>query len=363
MKRLVIMLNAENILNERRDESSELAARMSLHPASESPSEVCASGTLPHNSAEWRPSGLSGFASAGIIPALGLKRILVPFDFSTTSVRLLRWLASQVDITGARLTAVHVVTTAARWDRGENTWPTDSNEAHVETRRLLLKGLLDSIDRGTDSISAHVAAGEPTEQILQFARETQPDLIAMAIHGPRVLKPLFISATTERITRQARCPVLVVPEAVLTRREDSRKRNGSDAKPRIVVPIDFSANSSAALRFANDLAKAGGTELHVLNFCGDDSSIAEASRAQLDSWVRAHLPRPDRVTVTLCEHEPSVYMLINRIERIKADLIVLGARGYAWTERFRLNSTMDGILRNAPCPVISMRAGAYPAGQ
>ncbi len=359
------MLNAENILKERCENSSELASRMSLHPASESlgDTEVCRPVTVPHNRTEWMPSSLAGYPATGLIPALGFERILVPFDFSTASVRLLRWIASQADCTRASLTAVHVVTTAAPWGLGEGACSTDSNKGHVETGRLLLKRLLHSIDGGKDSISAHVAAGEPTEQILQYARKTKPDLIAMAIHGPRVLKHLCISATTERITRQARCPVLVVPEGMLMRREDSRHRNASDGKTRIVVPIDLSADSAAALRFANALAKARDAELHVLNFCGDGNSHHQAFRTQLDSWVRAHLPHIGRVTVTLCEQEPSVYMLINRVERIKADLIVLGARGYAWTERFRLNSTMDGILRNAPCPVISMRAGTYPAGQ
>lgn len=362
------MLNVENILYGSHVESQRLAVgQVSSRRSSGGRLEVPLSISV--KSSQTDTDLLTGEPCADSIPVwatapsiLKLEKILLPFDFSAASVQLLRVITSLVEKLGVKLTIVHVVSPWVPPTGREAPYPYDPNEERLDTGRVLLKRLLRSVCSRHESLSAHVVVGRPTDDILQFARNTKPDLIAMATHGPRVLKHLFVSATTERVTRQARCPVLVVPEAVLMRREKINCEEVRPERPRIVVPTDFSANSVAALRFAGSLAEAQKAELHVLNFFDRRALLPQASRVRVDEWVKSNLPLAENVTATVCEGQPSVYMLIRQAELLKADLIVLGPRGYAWAERFRLNSTTDGILRNASCPVLSLRAGTHPAG-
>lgn len=48
-------------------------------------------------------------------------------------------------------------------------------------------------------------------EILTFAERNQIDLIVMATHGRMGIKHLLIGSVTERVVRESRCPVLVVP--------------------------------------------------------------------------------------------------------------------------------------------------------
>jgi nucleotide-binding universal stress UspA family protein len=61
-----------------------------------------------------------------------------------------------------------------------------------------------------------VALGSPFLKILQTAQEEGVDLIVMSTHGRTGLSHLLIGSITERVVRQAGCPVLSVRPRALT---------------------------------------------------------------------------------------------------------------------------------------------------
>lgn len=48
-------------------------------------------------------------------------------------------------------------------------------------------------------------------EILEFARNNAIDLIVMSTHGRTGMKHLLLGSVTERVVREAPCPVLVIP--------------------------------------------------------------------------------------------------------------------------------------------------------
>lgn len=60
--------------------------------------------------------------------------------------------------------------------------------------------------------SAHKAEGDPVTQIIDFARANQVHLIAMTTEGRHGLGDALLGSVTERVVRQAPCPVLAVNE-------------------------------------------------------------------------------------------------------------------------------------------------------
>lgn len=140
--------------------------------------------------------------------ALKVTNILVPIDFSTTSHQALEYavpIASQFE---AKITLVHAVETFSLApgmtyvpvDGRLLTAPIERNLQRLARRTIepeLLRDLL-------------VRAGTPFEVITNVARELEIDLIVMTTHGYTGVQHLFQGSVTERVVREAPCPVLVV---------------------------------------------------------------------------------------------------------------------------------------------------------
>ena len=53
-------------------------------------------------------------------------------------------------------------------------------------------------------------AGQPHEELLQYASVNDMDLIVLGIRGHRLVETLLVGSTTDRVIRQSQCPVLSV---------------------------------------------------------------------------------------------------------------------------------------------------------
>jgi nucleotide-binding universal stress UspA family protein len=139
----------------------------------------------------------------------------------------------------------------------------------------------------------------------------------------------------------------------------------------IVVPVDFGPASHAAWRAACDLARIGGSRLHLVHVCAEPLHQPWAGQADVDldalalewaSEAAEHIAGfasppdidPARVTRTVvrgCAHREIVEFAGTK----GADLIVMGTHGYGPLRRLLLGSVTERVLRTAPCPVMAVR--------
>ena len=85
-----------------------------------------------------------------------------------------------------------------------------------------------------------VRSGNVLVEILAAADHA--DVLVLGAHGVRPVRDLLIGTTAERLLRRSRRPMLVT-------RQEART-----SYRRVLVPVDFSTHSIAALRFAHQLA-------------------------------------------------------------------------------------------------------------
>jgi nucleotide-binding universal stress UspA family protein len=147
---------------------------------------------------------------------------------------------------------------------------------------------------------------------------------------------------------------------------------GHDMKiKRILVPVDFSAHSLAALDYAIDLVKRPSPEI-VLLYCLEPiqfaaygapggtsvaSLVAEQRRLAAASLAKAAAAldkRGVRVRTMIREGSPR-RRIIDTAKTVAADLIVMSTHGRTGLARFMIGSVAEAVVRHAHCPVLLVR--------
>lgn len=140
---------------------------------------------------------------------------------------------------------------------------------------------------------------------------------------------------------------------------------------RILVPVDFSAASRAALWRASELAAALGASIELLHVLELPPLHVMASEAYVPlpleyrEEVKRHAERhledwlstasvPSTVHRALREGKPFVEITQHARER-GIDLIVMGTHGRGGMSHLLLGSVTENVIRTAPCPVMAVR--------
>lgn len=202
-------------------------------------------------------------------------------------------------------------------------------------------------------------SGEPSDGIVEAARHLAADLIVLGSHGAGGVDRFLLGSVTERVSRLAHCPVLVV------RGEAEHVRDFGS----VLVATDFSPFAGAQAEAAQALASpAASLELlHVwapLHFDGlftlggagpdDDLGrlITEGQAAATDalSALAEEIGAPEARTYVAPSTSASSGIL-DRARVMDADLIVVGAHDGTRLDN-ALGTNADRILRHADCPVL-----------
>jgi nucleotide-binding universal stress UspA family protein len=134
-------------------------------------------------------------------------------------------------------------------------------------------------------------------------------------------------------------------------------------KQEILVPIDFSASSIAALRHATTLAAGGKARLTLVNVIeGADSfrrldthahhcRLLEEPERRLKQLARREIGSGIAVSVVIRQGRPS--RVITRLAtQHHADLIVVGRHQHHGLRKWLNGHTASRVANRAPCPVL-----------
>jgi len=145
---------------------------------------------------------------------LELKKLLVATDFSTHSELALQYGLSLAQEYESELHLLHVIT-GARSTEAEISWTSEDTEGpyHAAARRL--HGSVPAEVHLWSDVTHAVREGKAYREIVSYAVEKDIDLICMGAHGDGFTLGTLFGTNTDRVLRQAPCPVLVTrPVAV-----------------------------------------------------------------------------------------------------------------------------------------------------
>ena len=293
---------------------------------------------------------------------MAIAHILCPIDRSSVSRRAFDYAVSLARWCGARLTVLEVI----------DLTPPAAAAAIPEMLLIpdeIRQGVRDELTAlVAPAVAAGVAAdiriedGRVADRILHAAADAAADLIVVGTHGRSGVQRLVLGSVAEKVVRQAACPVLTVPPG------DAHVPSATAPFQTILCPTDFSDASTAALAVAAGLAgeaRATLLLLHVVEWpfghtLGPDpvtalreSLVAQAQRdlAPLVPPRRHGVPPAEALTVV--GHPGLRVVEIARDRSI--DLIVMGVSGRGAVDLAVLGSTAHRVLREASCPVLTVR--------
>ncbi len=293
------------------------------------------------------------------LPSLCPRSILVPCDFSGVAAALLHRLMPLAERSGAALHVLHVIEPAAAGAAAELPGTFLSGEMRASAARLQLQEWVDRTLPRRVAITSTVRVGRAADQIVAQAEALGADLIVMSAHVGKGLSGMLLRTTTERVAREAPCPVLVIAKDKVHDFMQNMKEFPPRSWKRILLPVDLTNAVRGGLVYGAAFAKGTGAKLHILHVVpGDGSPAGDAgpeARERLAEWLGAELRWPVEFEGTVWTGIPLLHAILMEARRSKVDAILLPARDRSWTQRHRLWSVTDGILRHAPCPVVSVR--------
>jgi nucleotide-binding universal stress UspA family protein len=143
---------------------------------------------------------------------IALKRILVPTDFSETSLSAIRYARALAEAFGASIDYLHVVEDAALYGWTGDGYIPDLNGL----REGLRKGAQTQLEKivsecgGKSGGKTVTKYGNPFLEIVRYAKEYEIDLIILGTHGRGAIAHMLMGSVAEKVVRKAPCPVLTV---------------------------------------------------------------------------------------------------------------------------------------------------------
>ena len=275
-------------------------------------------------------------------------RIVVGMDGSDYSTIGLRWATEEAAIHGATVEVLLAwnYLDQHRADRSDTFDPGYTEEVARDALAAWVTGTLGP----NAEVERRVVLDTPARALLEAGDEA--DLLVLGARGIGGFEGLLLGSVSERVAQNATRPVAVVRAATPVR------------TGRVVVGVDGSARSLAALRWAAAEAIARDADLDVVHawrwpmmamvapsrsMVIDLSTAEEAGRSVLDRALEDPAVMNARIRRRLSS-KSAAHALVDLAAG--AGLVVVGSRGLGRVTGALLGSVSRQLLPHAPCPVV-----------
>lgn len=302
---------------------------------------------------------------------VGLKSVVVAYDFSDASRKPLNHALAIARHFQAKLYIVHVVSSIGYEIAGPEVAQLACDgsvrDAHGLEAELLKSGALAGLE-----YEFMIRRGIVWDQLKLVIEQKHVDAVVVGTHAREGLGRLVLGSIAEQVFRQADCLVLTVGPGS---REDSLIEKKQGVHP-FLFPTDFCDASLCALPYAASFAnhfEAKLIVLHVLpaapipeNFhwstAGDLSQMRIqaqlASQKQFEQLVVPKVPRESQMEFIVRFGIPSEQIL-QACHGLQADLLILGLHSAKHAETVSHLPWVRAyeIVRGANCPVLTLKDG------
>jgi nucleotide-binding universal stress UspA family protein len=218
---------------------------------------------------------------------------------------------------------------------------------------------------GRTSFVIKPAWGEPSAQILEFARDRSDDLLIVGAESRHGVDRISHPAVAERIAHEAsRVPVVFVP-----RDEQQVAETAAPAIFTVLAPTDLSAVGNRAVSYAYTLLAGHGGVVELCHvherslaapayaYERTEGKLTDVERARIEGALRALIPsdanqRGITTHVTVIDGGRAGDAIVQASERLVVDAVVLASHGKGRARKSLLGSVSHSVIENSRRPVL-----------
>jgi len=195
--------------------------------------------------------------------------------------------------------------------------------------------------------------GEPFEKIIDVAEEISSDLIVMGKKGMSALEQILMGSVTERVIGYSNTDVLVVP------------KNASIQWDKIVVAVDVSKYAEKLCKRALDIAKDFNSEINIVSTVEVSPAVfaikPEIFDVQVEKTkqflkeIEMKFQEENIVAKFFIEEGEAYEKILELVDKIKAQMIILGTHGRTGLRRLLMGSTCQRVIGLSKVPVLVVK--------
>lgn len=273
-----------------------------------------------------------------------IKTILIPIDFSETSMLALDHATHLAKIEDSKVILIHVLKAGSY----VNILPSLSNNDVNADLRDQISAKMNAV--GSDFKSRTgvnyeivLAEGNVASQVVDTAKELNVDLIIMGTHGVSGFQEFFMGSNAYRVVTSAMCPVLSV--------QSQTKEFGAK---RILLPLDSSKHTRDKIKEATIMAKAFNAEVLIKAMItpnhAEEKSIFNLKVQQTEEhFDHAGIKHSSEFIYG----DDIAEMTLEAAKKDKADLIVIMTEQESTTGLF-MGQYAQRIVNHSRIPVLSI---------
>jgi nucleotide-binding universal stress UspA family protein len=283
------------------------------------------------------------------------QKILFPIDLSETCTAAAPWVEKMAKKFQAEVELLHVLEMPpayfSDWYGYTAVIDTDAiRDARINEVSAYLVDKFQGLQ-----VRREVVEGDTAQVICQYAKEHGVDLIMMPTHGYGIFRSLLLGSVTAKVLHDAECPVWTGVHV-----EEAPPPSADVAN--LMCAVDLSEGSVRTMRFAGKLAQDFNAKLWLIHAIPGAEARPEK---YFDADLQVFLEDEARKTIQkmqetagiaaqLCFGAGEVAGVVREAALHHAAGLVVIGRGHASATLGRLRTNTYSIIRQAPCPVISV---------
>ncbi|MDW7753745.1 MAG: universal stress protein [Brevefilum sp.] len=295
------------------------------------------------------------------------EHILLPLDGSSLAERVLPHAVALSEAFNSKLTLLRVIHKGNEEEQNNiiNPMAWQIKKAEAEAYLKSVQNRLAEIDLDSD---IKILEGNPAQQIIEFARNEDVELIILSSHGSSGVSAWNINSTVQKVLLRAFVPVMIIRAY----EEEIGTLIGLKYQ-RLFLPLDGSKRAECILPMAKSICSAQDSKVFLTHIIEEPrlprqtpvsdevKSIIEQLKGLNFKEANTYLAQlkeqfePERVeTIIESSEKPSITMH-NIIDREQIDLVMLSAHGYSGESRWPYGKIALSFIVYGTTPLIIMQ--------
>jgi nucleotide-binding universal stress UspA family protein len=276
-----------------------------------------------------------------------IEKILVPIDFSETSMLAIEHAAFTAQLFKAELVLLHVI--EKHFEKFNIVVP----ELRVESP----SGMTNAVEKRLEDIAKNIRSkygvqstctttdGNIFTEVIAISKEHKTDLVIMGTHGTSGFVEFFAGSNTFKVASQSECPVISI-------QSHAQKLGFKE----IILPIDLSAHSRQKVHHAIVMAKHFASIIHLVGLEDSNDELELKKLHQQMDQIEAVIAKNNLTSIKkFLPANNQAKMTMNYATEVNADLIIIMTDQDENLSGRLLGSYAQQIVNHSKIPVMSIQ--------